>query len=230
MGSLSRKGETLLDIFDRLHRAFGPMHWWPAEGPFEVMVGAILTQNTSWKNVEKVISRLKGNGLLEIHRLHAMDEGLLAVEIRSCGFYRVKARRLKHFINFIQDHYDGDIRKMFSERIDSLRPKLLQVHGIGPETADSILLYAGQKPIFVIDAYTKRILLRHDLASDGARYQDLQQLFMKNLPRDVDLYNEYHALLVQTAKHFCRKVPRCEACPLNVYGSGKDQKRQEFKQ
>lgn len=209
-----KKGEILLEIFDRLHRTFGPMHWWPAEETFEVMVGAILTQNTSWKNVEKVISRLKGRGLLAIHRLHVLDEGLLAEEIRSCGYFRVKAKRLKHLVEFIMVHYKGDIREMFSEELHTLRPKLLQVHGVGPETADSILLYAGQKPIFVIDAYTKRILLRHGLASEGAKYNDLQQLFMENLPRDVDLYNEYHALLVQTAKRFCQKVPRCEDCPL----------------
>ena len=218
------EGKVLVEIFDRLQKAYGPMHWWPADEAFEVMVGAILTQNTSWKNVEKAISRLKTMDLLDIYRLHTLGESQLAKEIRSSGYYRVKARRLKHLIEFIMAHYNGDIGKMFSEELGSLRPKLLQVNGIGPETADSILLYAGQKPIFVIDAYTKRILLRHGLASRGAKYEDLQRFFMENLPRDVHLYNEYHALLVYTAKDFCRKAPKCENCPLLGLKFEQDQK------
>lgn len=210
-----REDEIIADIFERLYKFFGPMKWWPAETPFEVMVGAILTQNTSWRNVEKVISRLKAKGLLNIRSIHEMDERDLAEEIRSCGYYSIKAKRLKHLISFVWEKYSGDIKEMFSRDLYILREELLGIHGIGPETADSILLYAGEKPIFVVDAYTRRILMRHGLVSQGMDYHAIQRLFMESLPMDVSVFNEYHALLVQTAKRFCRKTPRCQGCPLH---------------
>jgi endonuclease-3 related protein len=221
--------KIIFDIFERLYKFFGPMHWWPAETPFEVIVGAILTQNTSWKNVEKVIDRLKEKGLLDIAAIHQIDELDLAQEIRSCGYYHIKARRLKHLIEFIWKDYGGNLESMFSEDLYTLREKLLQVNGVGPETADSILLYACKKPIFVIDAYTKRILLRHELIEREMGYDDLQSLFMENLPKDVNLFNEYHALLVNTAKLFCRRIPKCGGCPLEDLLNHSNEIRGEIK-
>ena len=205
----------LMNIYQRLYRAFGPLHWWPGETPFEVMVGAILTQNTSWRNVEKAIQKLKGKGVLNPQGIHHLKKSQLASLIRSSGYYQVKADRLKAFVDFIFKEYDGNIRKMERERLERLREKLLKVKGIGPETADSILLYGLKKPIFVVDAYTKRILSRHGIISEKASYEEVQRLFMDHLPRKERLFNEYHALLVHLGKTLCRKIPRCDICPLN---------------
>ena len=201
-------------LYQKLYNAFGPRRWWPADTPFEVIVGAILTQNTSWENVEKAILRLKKKALLHPEKLYSIEESILAEIIRPSGYYNMKARRLKNFMGFLYGEYKGDLSLMFSVDLEVIREKLLGIHGIGKETADSILLYAGFKPIFVVDAYTKRILSRHNLISTDASYQEIQDLFMKNLPGDVPLYNEYHALIVHLGKNYCKKKPNCTDCPL----------------
>jgi endonuclease-3 related protein len=206
--------EILIKIYETLYKAYGPRHWWPGETPFEVMVGAILTQNTSWRNVEKAIQKLKGKVVLNPQGIHHLKKSQLASLIRSSGYYQVKADRLKAFVDFIFKEYDGNIRKMERERLELLREKLLKVKGIGPETADSILLYGLKKPIFVVDAYTKRILSRHGIISEKASYEEIQKLFMDHLPHKARLFNEYHALLVHLGKTLCKKTPRCDICPI----------------
>ena len=207
----------LTKIYRKLHQTYGPRHWWPGETSFEVMVGAILTQNTSWRNVEKAIQRLKENGALNPEGIHRLKRSQLAPLIRSSGYYRIKAGRLKSFINFLFAEYGGDLRRMRRERLVALRQELLGVKGIGPETADSILLYGLEKPIFVVDAYTKRILSRHGMISEKASYEEVQKLFMDHLPADKKLFNEYHALLVHLGKMVCQKTPRCDICPLEGF-------------
>jgi endonuclease-3 related protein len=204
----------LMQIYEILYRSFGPMHWWPGETPFEVMVGAILTQNTSWKNVEKAIQKLKKNGFLNPNGIHRLKTGPLASLIRSSGYYRIKAKRLKAFVGFLFEEYGGDIEKVKRRRLMELREELLGVNGIGPETADSILLYGLQKPIFVVDAYTKRILSRLGIVPEKASYEAIQNLFMNHLPHDERLFNEYHALLVHLGKNVCKKTPECDICPI----------------
>ena len=204
----------LMTIYRRLFERFGPQGWWPGESPFEVAVGAILTQNTNWANVEKAISNLKSARVLSPRRLFLMPERELAALIRPSGYYNVKARRLKALIAFIHGEYGGDLQRMFKEPLVPLRERILMVKGVGPETCDSILLYAAGKPIFVIDAYTKRVLSRHGMISDGTSYSAVQELFMRGLPTDVALYKEYHALFVRLAKSFCKTKPQCAGCPL----------------
>jgi endonuclease-3 related protein len=206
--------KLLMEMYRKLFEAYGPMHWWPGETPFEVMVGAILTQNTSWKNVEKAIGRLKEKKRLSPRGIRQLPKSTLASLIRSSGYFRIKAERLKVFVGFLFDEYGGRIKKMKRERGGGLRRKLLDVKGIGPETADSILLYGLKKPIFVVDAYTKRILSRHGIVSEKASYEEVQNLFMDHLPHRERLFNEYHALLVHLGKTLCKKVPRCARCPL----------------
>jgi len=210
---MNKKIESFYSV---LYRHFGPQNWWPAETPFEVMVGAILTQNTSWNNVEKAIGNIRKKKLLSARKLAGLSESSLAGLIRPAGYYNVKSRRLKHFIKYLLDNYRADIKKMRKDSLGELRRQLLSVNGIGPETADSILLYALNKPVFVIDAYTKRIFNRHGLLDKEAGYGKAQELFMANLKPDVKMYNEYHALLVKLAKEFCLKnKPKCAKCPLN---------------
>jgi endonuclease-3 related protein len=210
-----RKTISLLDIYGRLFSAFGPQFWWPARTPFEVMVGAILTQNTNWGNVEKAIANLKTEDVLTPRRINDITLLRLSRLIRPSGFYNQKARRLKAFSRFLIDRYGGSIAKLRREETAKLREELLALDGIGPETADSILLYALGKPAFVVDAYTRRIFSRHGFLSEKRGYEDWQKLFTDNLPRDVSLYNEYHALIVRLAKTFCRVKPVCGGCPLN---------------
>jgi endonuclease III related protein len=204
----------LMKIYNKLYQAYGPRNWWPGDTSFEVMVGAILTQNTSWKNVEKAIQKLKGKGVLNPRGIHRLKESQLASLIKSSGYYRIKTGRLKSFVEFLFEEYDGNIMKMGRERLGELREKLLKVKGIGPETADSILLYGLKKPIFVVDAYTKRILSRHGFISEKASYEKVQKLFMDHLPVDEKLFNEFHALIVYLGKTLCKKIPRCELCPI----------------
>ena len=206
--------KKLLAIYDRLLDAFGPRRWWPAETPFEVIVGAILTQNTAWKNVEKAISSLKKEKLLSPSSLASKKEKELALLIRPAGYYNIKAKRLKNFVNFLTEEFGGSLDRMFKMPLGALRKRLLEVNGIGPETADSILLYAGNKPVFVVDAYTKRVFSRHKLIKKDALYREIQSAFTENLPRSRKLFSEYHALIVELAKTYCRKKPRCGACPL----------------
>jgi endonuclease-3 related protein len=206
--------KILMKIYRTLYQAYGPRHWWPGETPFEVMVGAILTQNTSWRNVEKAIQCLKEKGVLSSEGIHQLGKSQLASLIKSSGYYRIKADRLKAFVNYLFEDYSGNIKRMRKEELETLRQKLLRVKGIGPETADSILLYGLGKPIFVVDAYTKRVLLRHEMISEKASYGEIQRLFMDHLPHDEKLFNEYHALFVHLGKTVCKKTPRCDICPI----------------
>lgn len=207
--------KTVEEIYKRLYSHFGPQGWWPAKTPFEVMVGAILTQNTNWANVERSINNLRKHRLLSPKKLKEVPLRKLAVLIRPAGYFNIKAKRLKNFVNFLFKEYQGDIKDMFKEDHLSLRTKLLRVNGIGPETADSILLYAGKKPIFVVDAYTKRVLYRHNLIEKKEGYSDIQNLFMDHLQQDAKIFNEFHALIVRLGKDICRTKPLCEMCPLN---------------
>ncbi len=202
-------------FYKKLYSYFGPQHWWPADSRFEVMIGAILTQNTSWPNAQKAINNLKKNALLKPPKLYKLSHKRLTALIKSAGYYNIKARRLKEFLRFLFKSYKGNLTKMSLKDTKELRQQLLSVNGIGPETADSILLYALDKPVFVVDAYTKRILSRHRLVREGADYIEVQNLFMQNLKKDVKLFNEYHALLVKLGKEFCLKSkPKCHICPL----------------
>lgn len=201
-------------LYDGLHRSFGRQYWWPAKTKFEVIVGAILTQNTAWSNVEKAIANLSREKLLTPASLKAIKKRKLARLIRPSGYYNIKADRLKNCVNFIFKNYGGSLKNMFSKNIRSLRRELLGVNGLGKETVDSILLYAGEKPIFVVDAYTRRILSRHKLIAADTDYDAIQRLFMDNLPPDTELFGEYHALLVKLAKDICRTKPRCSLCPV----------------
>ena len=205
---------SLEAIFRLLFERFGPLHWWPAETPFEVCVGAILTQNTAWSNVEKAISALKQAGILTPEALQESDTELLARLIRPAGYFNVKSRRLKNFTAWLFLHHQGSLERMFASHWQELRAELLRVRGIGPETADSILLYAGDKPTFVVDAYTRRLFQRLVLLPEAAGYEETRALFMNHLPEDVALFNEYHAQIVQQCKSFCRSKPLCSDCPL----------------
>ncbi len=213
--SQSSLTQRLLTIYQRLLARYGHQHWWPAETPFEMIVGAILTQAVTWKNVEQAIANLKAAGALRPEAIHALPEEELAAQIRPAGYFNAKARKLKAFVAVLMERYCGDLDALFAQDLASLRAELLAIHGIGPETADAILLYAAHKPIFMIDAYTVRLCTRLGLAREGVRYQELQRLFMEHLPPDVPLFQEYHALIVAHAKEICRKrQPRCWECPL----------------
>jgi len=205
----------LAGIFKQLYSFFGPQYWWPADSAFEIMVGAILTQNTNWSNVEKALFTLKQRKLLSALKLYQLPQRQLAGLIKSAGYYNVKAARIKSFLKFFFDHYAAKIKLMAAQDLKTLRAQLLTVKGIGPETADSMLLYALKKPVFVVDTYTKRILSRHGLIKAETDYSLLQDIFMRNLKNDVKLFGEYHALLVKLGKDYCRKQnPKCEICPL----------------
>ena len=210
---LSQK-RILTDIFDALYQSFGPQHWWPGDSAFEVAVGAILTQNTNWGNVEKAIANIKAKKALNASNLHKMPHKQLASLIKPAGYFNVKAKRLQSFLDFLCNDFKGSMQRMKKGDSSSLRKRLLSVHGIGPETADSILLYALDKPVFVIDAYTRRVMSRHGMVSESAGYHELQELFHKHLPLDVQLFNEYHALFVMAGKYFCKPRPKCTGCPL----------------
>jgi endonuclease-3 related protein len=205
----------LMEMYNLMLERLGPQHWWPGDGPFEMMVGALLTQNTSWTNVEKAINNLKRMDLLTVKAMHEVSKEKLAEVIRPAGYFNIKATRLKNLVSMLMERYEGDIVRLFDEDTDLQREWLLSVKGIGPETADSIILYAAKRPLFVIDAYTYRILNRHNMADDQASYDEIQELFMSNLEPDHELFNEFHALIVRTAKLYCRKTPQCDECPLN---------------
>ena len=208
--------ETLHRMFELLSSAYGPQHWWPGETPFEVMVGAVLTQNTNWKNVEKAIANLKSRDLLAPGALASLPAHELAELIRPAGYYNVKARRLHNLVRFLVDEFDGDLDAMRRLGTGDLRERLLSVSGIGRETCDSILLYALDKPTFVVDAYTCRVLLRHGLIDESADYDEIKETFESSLPQDAQMFNEYHALLVQAGKRHCRPKPICVGCPLDA--------------
>ena len=208
-------GQALMVIYRRLFSHFGPQHWWPAREPFEVIVGAILTQSAAWGNVEKAIANLRAARALSPGALRRLSLSRLATLIHPCGYYNAKALKLKSFAFWLGNQYDDDLGSLFAHNTDDLRQQLLSVHGIGQETADSIILYAAGKPVFVIDAYTRRIISRLGLAPEKDSYGAYQALFMENLPPDAQLFNEYHALLVCLAKNVCRRRPLCPQCCLN---------------
>ncbi len=218
---MKNHGKTLLDIYNTLYNHFGPQDWWPGDTPFEVAVGAILTQNTNWGNVEKAIINLKKEKALNAKTLNRMPHEQLASLIRPAGYFNIKAKRLKNFLSFLSNHHNGSMKRMSNDGVSALRQDLLGVNGIGPETADSILLYALGKPVFVIDAYTKRILERHNIVPGEITYHELQELFHNNLPRDLKLFNEYHALFVMLGKDYCKPKPKCSDCPLDILGGNR---------
>lgn len=208
---------TLLTIYTALFNHFGPQHWWPGDSPLEIMVGAVLTQNTNWTNVSRAIDNLKQDNLLSLEMLNLLPIDILAEKIKPSGYYNLKAGRLKNLLSFICKS-GGSLDDFLDDDVESLRERLLSVKGIGPETADSIILYAAHQPIFVVDAYTYRIFYRHGIIPEEATYHEIQELFMESLPGDVALYNEYHALLVRLGKEFCKKSkPLCESCPIRDF-------------
>jgi len=206
--------EKLALMYKKLYASFGPQHWWPGETPFEIAVGAILTQNTNWGNVEKAIVNLKDADVLKPAALNDMSHERLAALIRPAGYFNIKAKRLKNFIGLLINEYHGSMSGMKRVDFNSVRKSLLSVNGIGPETADSIILYALEKPVFVIDAYTKRVLSRHNILDHDASYEAFQNLFHSKLKENISLFNEYHALFVRLAKENCRTKPLCTGCPL----------------
>jgi len=207
-------GQKLNQIYERLLARFGPQHWWPGESPFEVMVGAILTQNTNWGNVEKAIANLRHADVLTAERLHALPRDRLAELIRPAGYFNIKAARLAGYLDWLCGRYGGDLSRVERRGTSALREEFLAIKGIGPETADSILLYAFNRPVFVVDAYTARVAGRHGLIEPPFDYPQLQDLFQSSLAQDAPLFNEYHALLVRVGKEHCRPTPRCKGCPL----------------
>jgi endonuclease-3 related protein len=206
------------EYFNSLFTRFGPQHWWPAKMPFELIIGAILTQNTSWTNVERAIANLHQAGLLTPEGIRKVGLRQLEQLIRPSGYFHQKARKLKAFCEFLSKEYRGSLRKMFETPTILLRERLLGVFGIGPETADSILVYGGGHPVFVVDAYTKRILTRHGWAGEKSNYDEMRWMFERQFPGNVKRFNEFHALIVNTGKNYCRtQKPLCEECPLGRY-------------
>jgi len=206
--------DRLLNLYDRLYARFGPRHWWPADTPFEVIVGAILTQHTAWTNVEKALANLKAIAPLAPDLLWTLPEGSLEQAIRPAGYYNQKARKLRSFLAVLFQRFHGSLEEMLSLETEALRACLLAISGIGPETADSILLYAAGRPVFVIDRYTLRALSRHGFLPEEATYPEAQQFLTDHLPEDTALYNEFHALFVELGKQFCKPRPACAGCPL----------------
>jgi len=211
---LTSSADNLKQVYDLLYDAFGPQRWWPADSRTEVVIGAILTQNTAWKNVERAMTNLRVAGMISFERLYQLDVDDLAALIRPAGTFRVKAGRLKAFVDVLMESHGGDLDRMLDDDLDAARRRLLAIPGIGPETADAILLYAGNRPSFVVDAYTRRILARHHLVDRRAHYERIRRLFMDSLEPDVEKFNEYHALLVELGKRHCRTRAFCDGCPL----------------
>lgn len=208
----------LRQYYDAMYATLGPQNWWPGRTRFEIIVGAILTQNTAWVNVERAMANLRRERLLSPSALKGVPLGKLASLIRPSGYFRQKAKKLKAFVGFLRREYAGSLAKMFRTPTPQLRERLLGVYGIGPETADCILLYAGGHPVFVVDAYTRRILERHGLTQPRLRYDEIRRYVGAHLPRDAALFNEYHALIVKVGKKWClAKAPRCSECPLGPY-------------
>jgi endonuclease-3 related protein len=207
-------GKKLLKIYKILLKEYGPQGWWPSDSPFEVMIGAVLTQNTNWLNVSRAIENLKKKDLICPHKIAVVSKLKLISAIRPAGFYNQKAAYLKDLSRHVLDRYSGDLRKMARVETGILRDELLAVRGLGPETADSIMLYALNQPVFVIDAYTRRIFGRHRIKIKDSDYSGWQKFFESQLPRDAGLFNEYHALIVKLAKDRCRKKPDCQGCSI----------------
>jgi endonuclease-3 related protein len=206
--------QTLLDIYTRLYERYGAQDWWPGDTPFEIVVGAILTQNTNWKNVEKAIANLKNADCLTPETLHDLPTQELAKLIRPAGYFNIKAQRLKHFLDWLFDNHDGMLESLEPLALSTLREQLLGIKGIGPETADSICLYGFAKPIFVVDTYTARIFGRHGMIEAPSGYEQIQEMFHGDLEHDAALFNEFHALIVRVGKEYCKPKPGCDGCPL----------------
>lgn len=206
--------DVLLSMYQVLRARFGHRKWWPGDSPFEVCVGAILTQNTSWKNVVKAMDNIKAVSALAPEKIHNLSHDELAELIRPAGYYNVKARRLRNFVDHLVEQHSGDLACLFAPAVEPLRHELLSINGIGKETADSMILYAAGKPIFVVDAYTKRVLHRHDMIDESADYDAIQELFHRHLDSDVELFNDFHAQFVAVGHHFCKRNPLCRECPL----------------
>lgn len=206
--------DNLLRIFFKLYSFYGPQKWWPGDTPFEIAIGAILTQNTNWSNVQKAIENLKKEGILSPEGLNKISDKRLSQLIKPSGYYNLKTKRIRAFLDFLFDHCHGSLKMIKNKKTSKLRELLLSIYGIGPETADSILLYALEKPVFVVDAYTKRVLSRHNILNHDASYEEYQNLFHNELGPDVQLYNEYHALFVKVGKDYCKPKPLCADCPL----------------
>ena len=212
---------TLIEVYGRLYAAYGPQHWWPADSLFEVIVGAILTQSIAWSNVQQALANLKSAGVLSPHGLKEITEGHLATLLKPSGYFNVKAQKLKAFTEYLWKHYQGDIKRLVNQDVVALRKGLLSVYGIGEETSDAIILYAADKPSFVIDSYSRRIVERLDLIKNTASYGEHQNYFQRTIPVDTKLYNEFHALLVRHGQQICKRKPLCEkCCLLDVCPSG----------
>ncbi len=207
-------GKGLLEVFQRLFDRYGPQRWWPGDGPFETIIGAILTQNTAWTNVARAINNLKAAEAMSPARLRELPQDILAAIIRPSGYFNTKATKLKAIADHLEHRYNDDLDAFFAQEPTALREELLSIYGIGEETADDIVLYAAGLPSFVIDSYTRRVMTRLRLAPQGNRYRDYQSLFQDNLPPDTQLFNEYHALLNRHAKEACRKSTFCDGCCL----------------
>ena len=205
---------TLMKIYKLLYNHYGAQHWWPGQERDEIIIGAILTQNTNWQNVEKAINNLKNADCLSVEKLHILDLETIANLIRPSGYYNVKAKRIKNFLEWLFDNYTGNLESLENLDTDRLREELLTVKGIGKETADSILLYAFERAVFVVDSYTWRIMSRHGLIDSDVEYEEVRALFEYNLTRDEKLFNEYHALLVRVGKEHCKTKANCLGCPL----------------
>lgn len=211
-----------LKIYNRLLKHYGPQNWWPAKTRFEVIVGAILTQNVNWNNAKIAVDTLKRKKIFSPCVIITTHHKLIASAIKSSRFYNQKTKKLKSFCNYLLRKYNGSLNKMFSEETDKLRKELLSIKGIGKETADSILLYAGKKLSFVSDAYTKRFLERYGLLNDKSGYDDIRYFFMSNLPQDVYIYNEFHALIVHHCYNICKSKPNCSQCPIRRIDKNND--------
>ncbi|HAU37008.1 MAG TPA: endonuclease [Phycisphaerales bacterium] len=214
---MNRTSQTLTEMYEAMRGAFGHRAWWPGETPLEICVGAVLTQNTNWRNVEKALANLKQGGCLSLSALDALPLPTLAELIRPAGYYNVKARRLKNFVAAMREGFGDDLAAFLDRPVPVLREALLAVRGIGRETADSIILYAAGKCSFVVDAYTYRVLLRHGLIAPEDDYEAIKELFESALPQDAELWNDYHAQLVEVGKRHCRPVARCDGCPLEPF-------------
>jgi len=210
-----KKKNLIFAIYKHLFDAFGPQHWWPGDTTEEIIIGAVLTQNTSWENVRKALDNLKNAGALNLETISKLSTPVLASLIRPSGYYNIKEKRLRAVADFFLSRCGGDFSRLKSLPLEKLRSEILEVYGVGPETADSILLYALDRPVFVVDAYTMRMGRRHGLFDDRADYESVRSLFESSLDRSLTLFNEYHALLVRLGKEFCRKRPGCRNCPLH---------------
>ncbi len=218
MTGVNPTSTRLMAIYNAMYDEFGPQHWWPARTRFEMIVGAILTQNTAWSNVEKAIGALRKKRLLTPGAMREVSPARLGRLIRPAGYFNLKAKRLKGFLAHLYKEHNGSITRLLKKDAGPLREELLGIYGIGPETADSIMLYGAREAEFVVDAYTLRMMSRHGLAKEAAGYDELKALFTKNLTPDAALYNEYHALIVKVGKDYCKtKKPRCAECPLERF-------------